>query len=55
MKATLYMQDQKDPVAILDEIQIVKMNDNHQKTPYRTPISDETSLAQRRNTEDASI
>ena len=39
MKATLYMQGQKDPVAVLDAIQIVKMNDNHQKTPYRITFS----------------
>lgn len=35
MKATLYMPDKKDPVAVLDEVQIVKMNDNHAKSPCR--------------------
>jgi len=35
MKATLYMPDKKDPVAVLDEVQIVKMNDNHLQSPYR--------------------
>ena len=35
MKATLFMPDKKDPVAVLDEVQIIKMNDNHLKSPYR--------------------
>jgi hypothetical protein len=35
MKAMLYMQDKKDPVAVLDQVDIVKMNDNHTKSPYR--------------------
>jgi len=35
MKAMLYMQNKKDPVAVLDDVKIVKMNDNHTKSPYR--------------------
>ncbi|MEZ4859698.1 MAG: hypothetical protein R3C14_00245 [Caldilineaceae bacterium] len=29
------MPNQKDPVAVLDDVQVVKMNDNHLKSPYR--------------------
>jgi hypothetical protein len=39
MKAMLYMQDKKDPVAILDEVNVVKMNDNHAQSPYRISFS----------------
>lgn len=39
MKATLYMQDKKEPVAVLDEVTIVKMNDNHSKSPVRISFS----------------
>jgi hypothetical protein len=35
MKAMLYMPKIKDPVAVLDSVQIVKMNDNHKAAPYR--------------------
>ena len=35
MKATLYMQGQRDPVAAFDEVNVVKMNDNHNAFPYR--------------------
>lgn len=35
MKAMLYLQDQSDPVAVLDEVQIVTMNDNHKGAPHR--------------------
>jgi hypothetical protein len=35
MKAMLYMQGQNDPVAVLDEVQIVTMNDNHKAAPQR--------------------
>lgn len=35
MKAMLYMSDQKDPVAVLDEVDLVTMNDNHSKSPQR--------------------
>lgn len=39
MKATLYMQDKKEPVALFDEVTIVKMNDNHSQSPYRISFS----------------
>jgi hypothetical protein len=39
MKAMLYMQDKKDPVAVLDEVNVVKMNDNHSQSPYRIAFS----------------
>ncbi len=39
MKAMLYMKDKKDPVAVLDDVKIVQMNDNHQKSPYRIAFS----------------
>lgn len=39
MQAKLFMQDKKEPVAILDEVTIVKMNDNHSKSPYRISFS----------------
>ena len=39
MKAMLYMQSKKDPVAVLDEVNIVKMNDNHSQSPYRISFS----------------
>jgi len=35
MKATLYMPEQNDPVAIFDEVKIVKMNDNHVQSQNR--------------------
>lgn len=35
MKAMLYMPNKQDPVAVFDEVQIVKMNDNHADAPYR--------------------
>lgn len=35
MKATLYMSGKKDPVAVLDEVNVVTMNDNHSKSPHR--------------------
>ena len=31
----LYMNTGNDPVAVLDDIHVVKMNDNHAKSPYR--------------------
>ena len=39
MKAMLYMQDKKDPVAVLNEVNVVKMNDNHSQSPYRIAFS----------------
>jgi hypothetical protein len=35
MKAMLYMPDKKDPVAVFDHVEIVKMNDNHKLAPSR--------------------
>ncbi|HXF63814.1 MAG TPA: hypothetical protein VNK95_19480 [Caldilineaceae bacterium] len=35
MKAMLYMPNKQEPVAVFDEVQIVKMNDNHAAFPYR--------------------
>ena len=35
MKAMLYMTGKTDPVAVLDEVQVVEMNDNHSAAPYR--------------------
>jgi hypothetical protein len=31
----LYMKGRNDPVSVLDEVEIVQMNDNHQDAPYR--------------------
>lgn len=39
MKATLYMTGKQDPVAILDEVQVVEMNDNHRSAPLRITFS----------------
>lgn len=39
MPAMLYLPDQKDPIAILDSVQIVQMNDNHTAAPYRITYS----------------
>lgn len=39
MQAKLYMQDKKDAVAVLDDVTIVKMNDNHVQSPYRVTFS----------------
>lgn len=39
MKATLYMQNKKDPVAVLDDVKVVQMNDNHGQSPYRIAFS----------------
>lgn len=35
MKAMLYMPGQPDPVAVFEELQIVRMNDNHADAPVR--------------------
>lgn len=35
MKAMLYMSGKKDPVAVLDQVDVVTMNDNHSKSPQR--------------------
>lgn len=35
MKATLYMPKIKDPVAVLDNVEVVSMNDNHKVQPHR--------------------
>ncbi|MEZ4677718.1 MAG: hypothetical protein R2932_26230 [Caldilineaceae bacterium] len=35
MKAMLYMTGKNDPVAVLDEVNVVAMNDNHRASPYR--------------------
>jgi hypothetical protein len=35
MKAMLYLTGKNDPVAVLDEVQVVEMNDNHREAPYR--------------------
>lgn len=35
MKAMLYMAGNSDPVAVLDEVQVVEMNDNHREAPFR--------------------
>ncbi|MBX3011970.1 MAG: hypothetical protein KF832_10715 [Caldilineaceae bacterium] len=39
MKATLYLKNQKAPVAVLEDVKIVQMNDNHSKSPYRVAFS----------------
>jgi hypothetical protein len=40
----LYLPNKQEPVAVLDEVKIVKMNDNHAAFPYRV-----TYLASRLN------
>jgi hypothetical protein len=35
MKATLYMEESSKPVAELDEVKVVQMNDNHSKFDRR--------------------
>lgn len=35
MKAMMFMQGRKEPVAIFDEINIIQMNDNHKAAPLR--------------------
>ncbi|MCB0064201.1 MAG: hypothetical protein KDE19_18890 [Caldilineaceae bacterium] len=35
MKGTLYITGKKEPVAVLDEVQVVTMNDNHAQFPHR--------------------
>lgn len=35
MKAMLYMPGGTEPVAVLDEVNIVQMNDNHKAAPQR--------------------
>jgi hypothetical protein len=41
MKAMLYMSDKSEPVAVFEEVQIVRMNDNHKAAPqhifYKAP------------------
>ena len=39
MKAELYMANNEDPVAVFDNVDIVKMNDNHTRSPYRIAYS----------------
>ena len=35
MKAMLYLDVKQDPVAVFDEVTVVKMNDNHKGAEYR--------------------
>ena len=35
MKAMLFLNDQEKPVAVLDEVTLVTMNDNHKSFPER--------------------
>lgn len=35
MKAMLYLPHKQDPVAIFEEVSIVKFKDNHPTSPYR--------------------
>ena len=47
MKAMLYMTGQNDPVAVLDELKIVRMNDNHAAAPVRILYKSEQLNANR--------
>ena len=42
MKAMLYMQGKNDPVAVLDEVNIIQMNDNHKTSPLRVTYKSQT-------------
>lgn len=42
MKAMLYMQGKNDPVAVLDEVNIIQMNDNHKTSPLRVTYTSKT-------------
>lgn len=35
MKAMLFLNDKEKPVAVLDEVMLVTMNDNHRSSPDR--------------------
>ena len=35
MKAMMYLPGRDEPVSVFDEVNIVKMNDNHKVSPYR--------------------
>ncbi len=35
MKAMLFLKDKETPVAVLDEVTVVTMNDNHKANPLR--------------------
>lgn len=35
MKAMLFLNDKETPVAVLDEVTVVEMNDNHKADPLR--------------------
>ena len=35
MKAMLYLKDNENPVAVLDEVQVVQLDDNHKVSPAR--------------------
>lgn len=35
MKAMLYLTGKQDPVAVFDEVEIIKLNDNHPGQPYQ--------------------
>lgn len=39
MKAMLYMPNKTEPVAVFDEVNIVKFNDNHKAAPIRISYS----------------
>ncbi len=39
MKAMLYIPNKTEPVAIFDEVNIVKLNDNHPGSPLRISYS----------------
>lgn len=35
MKAMLYLKNNEEPVAVLDDVKVVEFNDNHQSSPIR--------------------
>lgn len=35
MKAMLYLADKDEPAAVLDEVKLIQMNDNHKVSPLR--------------------
>lgn len=51
MKAMLYLRGKEEPAAILDEVKIVTMNDNHKLSPTRVMFKSRKFNAGRTMTE----
>lgn len=51
MNASLYLAEREEPVALLDEVQIIEFNDNHKSAPLRVYYKSQKLNASRVMTE----